>query len=406
MPEGGADIGIGPLPRWAARYLLTGDIRAYHGVLANGDAGGTYSTHSRKQATDYPPSIDDHPRMGNNSPNGPDRPAQCTEQGTDDATWTCRNSYIADGAHQPSTAYLPYIITGDHFYLEELTFWANYNFIRMGYSTREEELGLLKGQQVRTTAWALRTLGHAAYILPDEHQMKDYFNEKLANNRTWLMEMYVNNSDANSLGAARPRSNLEGKPWMDDFFTWSIGYLVELGFTDFIPILQWKAKYPLQRMSLQDSGYCWIFGAAYTHGLGPDPTAWAGNPDNWFQTLAQVYQATFTNNYWMMPGDPDNRLIDKPCGSTEMAAWLTTRFDRPYAIGEMFGAASSSMGYPANLQPALAVLVDAGITDSNAAWTRLITSASRPNYSSTPQFALAPRLLDMPDLIFANSFEK
>ncbi|MCF6225852.1 MAG: hypothetical protein L3J22_06050, partial [Xanthomonadales bacterium] len=225
MPEAGADIGIGPLPRWAARYLMTGDIRAYHGVLANGDAGGSYSTHPRKQLTDYPVSIDDHPRLGNNS-TGADKPPPCTELGADEDTWTCRNPYNPDTAHQPSIAYLPYLLTGDNYYLDELTFWATYNFTSMGYSTRGEESGWLK-DQVRGTAWSLRTLGQTAYILPDVHPMKSYFTEKLGNNRAWLMEMYVNNPEANQLGVAHANATIgnTSKPWMDDFFTWSLGYL-------------------------------------------------------------------------------------------------------------------------------------------------------------------------------------
>jgi len=393
MPAAGGDSAIGPLPRWAALYLISGDVRAYRAVLANGDAGGSYSTHPRDQSTDYPVSIDDHPRLGNNSA-GADKPASCTETGTNSDTWVCRNPYTSDSAHQPSIAYLPYLLTGDHFYLDELIFWATYNFASMDYSTREKEKGLLKGQ-IRAQAWSLRTLGQTAYILPDAHQMKSYFIEKLANNRDWLMAFYVDNPEANKLGVAHNYQSLDyvARPWMDDFFTWSMGYLTELGFTDFLPILEWKSKYPIGRMTSADDEYCWIFGAVYTHNLGPDTSAWGGNPDNWFESLSDVYQATYVS--WANPDG--SRLLDQPCGGIEMAAWLSKKEDRPYAVGEMYGHASSSIGYPANLQPALAALVDAGIPNSDLAWTRLVTSAARPTYSGSPQFAVSPRLLDPQD---------
>ncbi|MCF6210132.1 MAG: hypothetical protein L3K24_05575 [Gammaproteobacteria bacterium] len=393
MPAAGGDPAIGPLPRWAALYLISGDVRAYRAVLANGDAGGSYSTHPRDQSTDYPVSIDDHPKLGNNSV-GVDKPAACTEMGTGPETWTCRNPYTPDNAHQPSIAYLPYLLTGDHFYLEELLFWATYNFTSMGYSTREEEKGILKGQ-VRGQAWSLRTLGQAAYILPDTHPMKRYFTEKLGNNRDRLMVFYVNNTEANKLGVAHNYESLDyvARPWMDDFYTWSLGYLVELGFTDFLPILEWKSKYPIGRMTSADDEYCWIFGAVYTHNLGPDTSAWGGNPDNWFQGLSEVYQATYAN--W--ENNDGSRLLDQPCGGIEMAAWLSKKEGRRYVAGEMYGHASSSFGYPANAQPALAALVDAGIPNSDLAWTRLATSAARPAYSGSPQFAVSPRLLNPQD---------
>ncbi len=393
MPAAGGDAAIGPLPRWAALYLISGDVRAYRAVLANGDAGSSYSTHFRDQSTDYPVSIDDRPRLGNNSV-GADKPAACTETGTGPDSWTCRNPYTPDSAHQPSIAYLPYLLTGDHFYLDELLFWATYNFVSMGYSTREEEKGILKGQ-VRGQAWSLRTLGQTAYILPDVHPMKQYFIEKLANNRDRLMAFYVDNAEANKLGVAHNYQSLAdlSKPWMDDFYTWSIGYLSELGFTDFLPVLEWKSKYPIGRMTSADNEYCWVFGAVYTHDLGPDTSLWGGNSDNWFDNLSDVYQATYAS--WVNPDG--SRLLDQPCGGIEMAAWLSTREGRPYAAGEMFGHATSPMGYPSNLQPALATLVDAGIPNSDFAWTRLVTSTPRPAFSGSPQFALSPRLLNPQD---------
>ncbi len=393
MPAAGGDPAIGPLPRWAALYLISGDLRAYRAVLANGDAGGSYSTHFRDQSTDYPVSIDDRPRLGNNSV-GADKPAACTETGTGPETWTCRNPYTPDSAHQPSIAYLPYLLTGDHFYLEELLFWATYNFVSMGYSTREEEKGILKGQ-VRGQAWSLRTLGQTAYILPDTHPMKSYFTEKLSNNRERLMAFYVDNPEANKLGVAHNYQSLAdlAKPWMDDFYTWSLAYLTELGFSDFLPVLEWKSTYPIGRMTSADDEYCWIFGAVYTHDLGPDTSLWGGNPDHWFESFSEIYQATYKN--WK--NDDGSRLLDQPCGGIEMAAWLSEKEDRLYVAGEMYGHASSPLGYPANSQPAMAAMVDAGIPNSDLAWTRLSTSASRPDYSGSPQFAVFPRLLNSQD---------
>ena len=37
---------------------------------------------------------------------------------------------IPDDAHQPSIAYVPYLITGDRYYAEEMAFWANYSMLR------------------------------------------------------------------------------------------------------------------------------------------------------------------------------------------------------------------------------------------------------------------------------------
>ncbi|MDT1858227.1 hypothetical protein FPK33_27610, partial [Acinetobacter baumannii] len=36
----------------------------------------------------------------------------------------CKSAYTHDIPHQPAFVYLPYLVTGDHYYLEELQFWG------------------------------------------------------------------------------------------------------------------------------------------------------------------------------------------------------------------------------------------------------------------------------------------
>ncbi|VAW34091.1 hypothetical protein MNBD_GAMMA01-200, partial [hydrothermal vent metagenome] len=293
MPAGGADIGIGPLPRWAARYLMSGDIRAYNGVLANGDAGGSYSGHFRDINTDLPVSLDDYPNVNGDSAQFPrdNLMAQCDSN--------CSVELSRDTAHQPSIAYLPYLITGDYFYLEELLFWANSNLISSSLATRgsidnvdDNSQGVIRGQQVRGQGWSLRTLAQAAYITPDAHRMKSYFNNKLLNNMDYYLARFPNNPTANNIGALPHRNSLDtAAPWMDDFFTWAVAYTVELGYTEFSPMLEWKAKYPVERMASADGFYCWIFGGVYQLSIGIAGNA--NDPNNWYQDLGEAYLETF-----------------------------------------------------------------------------------------------------------------
>ena len=79
---------------------------------------------------------------------------------------TLATPYKNDTAHQPSLAYLPYLLTGEYYFLEELHFWATSNSLETDPGNRGYEKGLIHWQQVRGQAWSLRTLGHAAYITP------------------------------------------------------------------------------------------------------------------------------------------------------------------------------------------------------------------------------------------------
>ena len=48
-----------------------------------------------------------------------------------------------DTAHQPSFSYIPYLVTGDLFYLEECYFWASHNVMNpcLGDDTGSREFG-------------------------------------------------------------------------------------------------------------------------------------------------------------------------------------------------------------------------------------------------------------------------
>ena len=83
-----------------------------------------------------------------------------------------------DSAHQPSMAFLPYVVTGDLFYLEELQFWANYNMVQGNPGYRDDKKGLVKWDQIRGQAWSMRTLGQVAFITPDAHPLKSVFRRE------------------------------------------------------------------------------------------------------------------------------------------------------------------------------------------------------------------------------------
>jgi len=112
MPQVGAQDDIGPVPLWTAMYLISMDPRAKAATLANGDAGGSYSIHYRDQKTGKPLSIVDHPYatlLGNPADAKSDLFPDCS---------SCSSPLTADDAHQPSIAYVPYLVTGDPYYLE------------------------------------------------------------------------------------------------------------------------------------------------------------------------------------------------------------------------------------------------------------------------------------------------
>jgi hypothetical protein len=394
MGSSGGRGELGPLPTFSAMWLLSMDRRARDAMMSAADGAGSWSIHYRDEKTGYPLRTDNDankditlhwnlreygplpvPRfVGNNGALG-DTP------------------YSADTAHQPSFSYLPYLVTGDYYHLEELHFWAAWNPLGTSSDTHGHGKGLVRWQQLRGQAWSLRTLGHAAYITPDDHPLKGYFTKQLDNNLDFYHQTYVV-GNPNKLGVYDGSGELafavEGSaPWQDDFLTWSFGYLVELGFAKAKPIVQWKAKYSVGRMTAP--GYCWIQGAAYGLKFKDGP----GQPI--YDSFEKLYKANFSGDVYLNDNgraytDPNGvKYIDLPCNSQAQADFLTRAHGFGWPRGRMTGYSDSSQGYPSNMQPALAIAADAGIENADKAWALLASREHPPYYPDAPQFAIVPR---------------
>ncbi len=91
------------------------------------------------------------------------------------------------------------------------------------------------------------------------------------------------------------------------------------------------------------------------------------------------------------------RYLDQTCGSQIQADWRTQKdrdtkvYRRAWIAGEMTGYADSVMGYPANMQPALAIAVTSGLPNASAAWKVFSDRSVRPDYAASPQWAIVPR---------------
>ncbi len=131
-------------------------------------------------------------------------------------------------------------------------------------------------------------------------------------------------------------------------------------------MLNWKAKFSANRMLAP--GYCWILGAIYSLNLRDSATA------PFYASFAQAYEASRPAN-----------LAGLTCNSPEMAKALGLK------LGEMTGYSSVYLGFPSNMQPALAYAVDSDYADSIPAWQRFMQRSVKPDYAMYPEFAIVPR---------------
>lgn len=378
MPTTGGRPDIGLIPGWGVSYLLSMDRRARDVTLGTADLAGSWSIHYRDAKTDRPVSLENYPYMTLlGTPSDTINP-QTKKSEIFPPCHPCNNPNIADAAHAPAFNYLPYLLTGDYYQLEELQFWAMWNSFRSNPGYRGNVLGLVHRAQVRDQAWSLRNIADAAYLTPDHDKLKAPLLHLVENNLRWYNTAYSNNPAANTLGinvdnAIEYNNGLGIAPWMDDFFTAVVGHMVEQGFSNAQPLLRYKAKFPVSRMT--QPNFCWIFGAIYSINVRPTPNA------PLFSHIEQTYVPSLQANY---PAQA-SRLAELSCGSQAMADELKLH------VGEMTGYSPVVTGFPANMQPALAYSVDSGVAGASKAWAIFKQRAQQPDYGNGPQFAIVPR---------------
>jgi hypothetical protein len=382
MDNTGAQDAIGPLPRWDATYLVSGgDWRAYNYMKANADGGAAYPVHFRDENTQVPVTIDSYPNASLADPvaSDPVIPAGGSANPHDPGSFA---------SHQPSIGYLAYLVTGDYYYLEELQFWSSYNLIWVSSAGRAGSgayrsatgsngaTGLWYTGTIRGQAWAYRNLAHAAVLTPTGHALKSYFDSKLKNNLAYDRWQYAdgNSPDANNFGAmysGEKEGTNEYRGFYDNFMSWAIQHIVDLGYSEAIPFRNYKLKMPLGLMGLSSTEYCFQLAPQYNWILGPGNTTW-------YTTFKQVYDAT-------VPGASANA-----CGSQAMANYLSSTKGGSYVINEMIGGQDLVDYYFANTQIAVAALVNSGIAGGSTAWARTQLSGIHPDYRDVPTYAVIP----------------
>lgn len=233
---------IAPYPDWTAYYLAHGrqEQRAY--VLKHGDLAGSWPIHIRESDGSFV-SIDNRPNYWLDPRAEPGNRPAGDLNGRNFYNGATGRGMTPDVGHQPSLAYVPYLLTGDRYYADEMAFWANYTMLQTFqdeyYNARGGSMGLLGPNQVRGIGWGLRNLVDAAAYLPDADPMKAYLAEKVGYNLAW-MDNYANTfqTPLGTLFEGRRNENFDPSMndrgwialWEQNYVAWAIDHANKQGF--------------------------------------------------------------------------------------------------------------------------------------------------------------------------------
>ena len=187
MPTTGGRGDIGPTTYWNTQWLYTGDWRERATALGMADLALAWPLNLRESNSakkidkaqtvsglgktitvySYPTSwIPDN--NGNNPLLLP----------TPRAAAPATGSWVPDGAHQPDPFSVPYILTGDYTYLEEMQFWAGAQSVAYNPGYRGADAGV--DDQIRGDAWVLRNRVNASFLSPDGSPERSIFSDMVS----------------------------------------------------------------------------------------------------------------------------------------------------------------------------------------------------------------------------------
>jgi RTX calcium-binding nonapeptide repeat (4 copies) len=354
---GGRDD-IGPLPGWAVRYLQSQDARAEAILFANADAAGSIPWHYRDEKTGEAVSIDDHPTMWLDSRQG------MYAKGGDLLPTAHQNvaGWRIDTAHQPAVTYLPYLLTGSHYYLENLQAQAAYDLGWVNPTNRQGSDGILDQGPTRATAWSLRTLSDAAWITPDGDLQKGYFAEKLANNYDYFLGK-AGSQTGEVRGYWGPNAEGHTATWQNDYLGQVLAWQAARGDQGAAEFLAWTGQLSAGRFLNGENGFDPMYGISYKLAV-IDPAT--GKP---YASWAAVWDATFGS------GGPHDGTYD----------------------GVTFGHnPGSGTNYVAHARGSLASLISVtGAIDAIEAYGFVVGRSAKMDLAKDPFYAgIMPKLAD------------
>jgi hypothetical protein len=156
----------------------------------------------------------------------------------------------------------------------------------------------------------------------------------------------------------------------DYFMSWTVQYMVDLGFTQAEPFRDYKLQFPIGLMGIKAGEYCFQSAPQYTWRVGPTGT------DKFYNNFGEVYANTF-------PGRTGTN-----CGTQAMANLIGLSGGSPF---EMDGEQDSTTYWFAQMQAAAAAAADSGLPGGQEAWDRTRLSGIHPDYRDNPIWAIVPR---------------
>ncbi|HEY8610220.1 MAG TPA: hypothetical protein VIL69_02905 [Roseomonas sp.] len=289
MPATGGRADIGPATMAQAVWLMTGDTRAAAYAIGQAEASGAVPWHmwdptgGRGQGGWL--DVRRWPRLWTDGRGGRP-PGGLMQHVPGDTGWE------TDPAHQPDLATVPFLLTGRRAFLDEMQAQAAWNPIAQWPAQRgNEQANIIRGNQVRGTAWGLRQLDNAAWVTPEGDPNADYLRDITRANFRWLRSQIPGWTarQGEAHGWVPGEYGVAGAlpPWQQDYLASTVAAAARRGNQDAREVLDWMSNFLVGRFLNGERGFEPRDGAAYLIAISPERS-----PENPYSTWAAIGEAT------------------------------------------------------------------------------------------------------------------
>jgi len=302
MGNGGERHDIGVVTGWSASCLLGGAMDEENLIALAADYSAVPVHHFRLPSGEMiditKPAYQNHNFHWNTRGN----PNHIAMGGADRKAYPSFVSH--DTAHHPSLFFIPFLLTEDPFWLEELQYSTLRHILASNFERTSNDAGqrlaIFKGQ-MRGFAWGYRDILHAHYLTPDDAPNwllpKSYYDKLLAD---ILIELnaIMNDSGSDTKAIQRQRFNIMWSNsgwltvmWMQDFnvSVWGLG--VRAGYEQFRPWFEWLLVSMNERT--KDNGWDRRVPSFYNV---DNRKMDFGRAQNWSE-LFPIYKATYPDRF-------------------------------------------------------------------------------------------------------------
>jgi Ca2+-binding RTX toxin-like protein len=282
MTGGRDDLGITTAANTA--WLISQDARVAAFALGQAEAATAVPWNFWDAANGTWLNTDNYPRLWTDGRGGTGTPGNpnsggLTQQISNSTGWS------PDNAHQPDLSFVPYLLTGDRAILDTVYAQASFSIMGLWPHIRLQGEGIVvNGDQVRSSAWALRQVQNAAWAAPEGSAEQAYFQEIADRNWAWLVEQIPSwtamQGEAHGWLPGVYGTPGALAPWQQDYFASTAIAAASRGNTDAMTFLQWQTNFLVGRFMQGQNGFAPHDGAAYNIAISPTNsnqpyTSWA-----------------------------------------------------------------------------------------------------------------------------------